>query len=154
MARDTLFHNPLIGWLLRSWNVMPLKREGGDLGGLRTVLRMLREGKAVLLFPEGTRSRDGRLQTARAGIGMIAARTRAPIVPVRLFGTGAAMPRGKSLPRPAKVTIVFGEPFTYPLPEDFEKLPAERQKALYQEISDEVMRRIGALQLTGEGEPV
>ncbi len=146
LARDTLFQNPLTGWLLRSWNCVPVKREGGDLGGLRMILRLLREGKAVLMFPEGTRSPDGQLQPARAGIGMIVARTRSPIVPVRVFGTDNAMPRGVSLPRPAQVTIVFGEPFVYPMPADFEELPAERQKALYQAIGDEVMRRIAALQ--------
>nr|NIS39589.1 1-acyl-sn-glycerol-3-phosphate acyltransferase [Desulfuromonadales bacterium] len=87
------------------------KREGGDLGGMRTVLRLLGEGKAVVMFPEGTRSRDGRLQRARSGIGMIVARSGAPVVPMRIYGTRAAMPRGVWLPRPVRVTILFGEPF-------------------------------------------
>lgn len=153
LARDTLFENPLSGWLLRSWNVVPVKRNGGELAGLRTVLRLLEAGEAVVLFPEGTRSRDGQLQRARAGVGMIVARTRAPIVPVRVFGTDRAMPRGVSLPRPARVTIVFGERFVYPLPANFEELPAEQQKTVYQAIGDEVMRRIAALHPPAAGTP-
>src|ERR1043166_4296466 len=140
MARDTLFRNPIAGWILRSWNCVPISRERGDIGAMRTVLRLLSEGKAVLMFPEGTRSKDGKLQEARAGIGMVVARAGVPVLPMRIFGTERALPRGVSLPHPAKVTIVFGEPFTYPLPAEFDK------KMLYLEIAQEIMRRIAALE--------
>ncbi len=145
LARDTLFRNPLAGWLLRSWNCVPLKRDGGDLAGMRTVLRMLGENKAVVMFPEGTRSRDGQLQRARSGIGMIVARAAVPVVPMRIFGTRAAMPRGVWLPRPVAVTIVYGEPFR---PAALDQVPGRRGeelKAAYQSIADEVMERITAL---------
>ena len=124
---------------------MPISRERGDIGAMRTVLRMLGEGKAVLMFPEGTRSKDGELQEARAGIGMVAAHARVPILPVRIFGTERALPRGASFPRPARVTIVFGEPFAYPLPAEFDK------KTLYLEIAREIMRRIAALEPSRRG---
>lgn len=150
LARDTLFRNPVANWILRSWNCVPIKREGGDLAAMRTVLRLLGEGKAVLMFPEGTRSNDGQLQEARAGIGMIVARSDVPVVPMRIFGTEQAMPRGKSLPRPVQVNIVFGEPFSYPLPADFPALRGEALKAVYLEISREIMRRIAALQPCGD----
>lgn len=146
LARDTLFRNPVAGWILRSWNCVPIKREGGDIAAMRTVLRLLGEGKAVVMFPEGTRSADGRLQEARAGIGMIVAKAGVPIVPMRIWGTDRALPRGASLPRPARVTVAFGEPFTYPLPANFEQLRGEELKAVYGEIGREVMRRIAALQ--------
>jgi 1-acyl-sn-glycerol-3-phosphate acyltransferase len=145
MARDTLFRNPLANWVLRSWHCVPISRERGDVGAMRAVLRMLREGKAVLMFPEGTRSEDGELQEPRAGIGMIAARANVPIVPMRIFGTERALPKGASLPRPARVEIKFGEPFTYPLPPDFEKMRGEAVKAIYLEIGREIMKRIAAL---------
>lgn len=145
MARDTLFRNPLAGWILRSWNGVPTNRERGDIGALRTVMRLLGEGKAVLMFPEGTRSRDGRLQEVRAGIGMIVARTGAKVVPMRIFGTDRALPRGASLPRPAQVTVKFGEPFSYPLPTGLDSLHGEQLKAVYLEIAREIMRRIAAL---------
>ncbi|NQU12070.1 1-acyl-sn-glycerol-3-phosphate acyltransferase [bacterium] len=145
LARDSLFRNPLAGWLLRSWNVLPLKRDGGDLAAMRTVLRMLDEGKAVLMFPEGTRSKDGRLQEPRAGLGMIAARAGVPIVPLRIFGTAAVMPRGASLPRPRRITVAFGDPFTPVLPADFEQRRGEELKKIYLDIGREVMGRIAAL---------
>ena len=145
MARDTLFRYRLSNWILRSWNCVPMKREGGDIAAMRTVIRLLGEGKAVLMFPEGTRSKDGQLQEARAGIGMIVARTGAKIVPMRIFGTDRALPRGTSLPRPARVHICFGEPFAYPFPADFESLRGEPLKAVYLEIGREIMRRIADL---------
>ncbi|MBM3858202.1 MAG: 1-acyl-sn-glycerol-3-phosphate acyltransferase [Verrucomicrobia bacterium] len=145
MARDTLFRHPLANWILRSWNCVPIKREGGDIGAMRAALRMLGEGKAVLMFPEGTRSKDGQLQEARAGIGMIVARSRATIVPMRIFGADKAMPRGTSFPRPAKLTITFGEPFQYPFPANFDELRGEALKAVYLDVGREIMRRIAAL---------
>src|SRR5260221_12695125 len=90
MARDTLFRHPIANWILRSWNCVPIKRQGGDIGAMRTVLRLLAAGKAVLTFPEGTRSRDGQLQVAGAGIGMTAARSGAAVGPMRTFGPNEA----------------------------------------------------------------
>ena len=145
MARDTLFRNPLANWILRSWNCVPISRNRGDIGAMRTVLRMLGEGKAVLMFPEGTRSEGGELQEARAGIGMIAARAKVPIVPMRIFGTDRALPRGANFPHPARVEIKFGEPFLYPLPADFEKLRGDAVKAVYFDIGREIMQRIAVL---------
>jgi 1-acyl-sn-glycerol-3-phosphate acyltransferase len=145
MARDTLFRNPVAGWILRKWNCVPINRDRGDLGALRTMLRMLGEGKAVLMFPEGTRSPDGKLQEARAGIGMIAAKAGVKIVPMRIVGTDKALPKGASFPRPAKVTIKFGEPFDPPIPSDFEHMKGDAQKAVYLDIGREIMRRIAAL---------
>lgn len=146
MARDTLFRNPIAGWVLRSWNCVPINRDRGDIGAMRTVLRLLGEGKPVLMFPEGTRSRDGQLQEARAGIGMIVAKANVPVVPMRIFGTERALPKGASLPRPARVTIVFGEAFTYPLPANFDSLRGDDLKAVYLDIGREIMRRIAALE--------
>ncbi len=146
MARDTLFRNPVANWVLRSWNCVPIKREGGDIAAMRTALRLLSEGKAVLMFPEGTRSKDGKLQEARAGIGMIVARSRATIVPIRIFGADKAMPRGTSIPRPVKMAIAFGEPFQYPFPANMDELRGEPLKAVYLDIGRQIMQRIAALE--------
>jgi 1-acyl-sn-glycerol-3-phosphate acyltransferase len=145
MARDTLFRHPVANWILTSWNCVPIDRNRGDIGALRTMLRLLGEGKAVLMFPEGTRSPDGRLQEARAGIGMIVAKARAPVLPMRILGTERALPRGAALPRPARVDIVFGEPLHYPFPANLDELRGDELKALYLEIGREIMRRIAAL---------
>ena len=145
MARDTLFRNPLANWILRSWNCVPISRGRGDIAAMRAVLRMFAEGKAVLMFPEGTRSPDGRLQEPRAGIGMVVARAGVPVLPMRIFGTDRALPRGASLPRPARVQIKFGKPFVYPLPANFDELRGEALKTVYLEIGREIMRRIAEL---------
>jgi 1-acyl-sn-glycerol-3-phosphate acyltransferase len=150
MARDTLFRNPVSNWILRSWNCVPISRERGDIGAMRTVLRMLGEDKAVLMFPEGTRSQDGQLQEPRAGIGMVVAKANVPILPMRIFGTERALPKGASLPRPAKVEIKFGEPFVYPLPENFEDLRGDALKAVYFDAGREIMKRIAALEAGSE----
>ena len=136
----------MANWVLRSWHCVPISRDRGDIGAMRAVLRMLGEGKAVLMFPEGTRSPDGQLQEARAGIGMIVAKAGVPIVPMRIFGTDHALPKGANFPRPARVEIRFGEPFTYPLPPDFENLRGDDLKAVYLDIGREIMRRIAALE--------
>jgi 1-acyl-sn-glycerol-3-phosphate acyltransferase len=145
MARDTLFRHPLANWILRSWNCVPIKRDKGDIAAMRAVLRMLGEGKAVLMFPEGTRSPDGELQEPRAGIGMVVGRARVPILPMRIFGTDRALPRGASLPRPAQVQIKFGQPFMCPLPDDFDEMRGDALKAVYLDIGREIMRRIAEL---------
>src|SRR5213076_55882 len=85
LARDTLFRYPGIGWLLRKWNSVPVDREGGGAAGLKAILDRLLAGGAIILFPEGTRTRDGKLQPARSGIGLTAIKSDAVVVPVRVF---------------------------------------------------------------------
>ena len=70
LARESLFRFPGIGALLRSWNAVPVDRDGGGAAGLREILNRLLAGGAIILFPEGTRTRDGKLQPARSGIGL------------------------------------------------------------------------------------
>jgi len=108
-ARKSLFKNPLLGWVLRTCNTIPVDRDGGsDVAAFKRVFSILRNGQRLLMFPEGTRSRDGELQEAQAGIGLIACKTRVPIVPVRVFGASELLPRGASLPRAgALLSVVF-----------------------------------------------
>jgi 1-acyl-sn-glycerol-3-phosphate acyltransferase len=150
LARDTLMRNRLARRLLISWNSVPISRGKADPGAMRVLLRLLAEEKAVVMFPEGTRSRDGRLQPAQAGIGMVLARSGAPVVPMRLLGAERAMPRGACCPRPVKVTVIFGEPFTPNLPADLAERGRDEQKAVYEEIGREIMRRIAALEPASE----
>jgi 1-acyl-sn-glycerol-3-phosphate acyltransferase len=153
LARDTLFRPPL-GWLLRRWNAVPVDREGGGATGVRKILEVLRSGKGVIIFPEGTRTRDGALQSARAGIGLIVLRTEAPVVPVRVFGTFEAFGRHLRFPRPRPVAVKFGKPLR------FEALRAETQtcgkarlKQIYQQVADDIMHAIVQLQPIEDIEP-
>ncbi len=149
MARDTLFRHPIAGAILRSWNCVPINRDRGDIGAIRTLLKLLKKQKAVLMFPEGTRSQDGSLQEARAGIGMIVARASVPVIPMRIFGTERALPRGKSLPRPVKIVIVFGKPFKWEPPAGFKEMSGDALKDTYRIIGKEIMNRIASLRMDG-----
>jgi 1-acyl-sn-glycerol-3-phosphate acyltransferase len=147
LARDTLFRFPGIGAVLRSWHAIPVDREGGGAAGLRKILDVLEAGNAVILFPEGTRTRDGRLQPARSGIGLMVIKSTAPVVPVRVFGTFEAYGRAARFPRPCRVAVKYGKPLR------FETLRAEartcskaRLKEIYTEVANIIMAAIAALQ--------
>jgi 1-acyl-sn-glycerol-3-phosphate acyltransferase len=111
VARSTLFFPPL-GAFIRSVGGFPIQREGMGAQGLKETLRRLRAGGIVMLFPEGTRSRDGELGELKAGIAVLAARARVPVVPTALAGTFEAWPRTRPFPRPHPVRIHYGEPIT------------------------------------------
>jgi 1-acyl-sn-glycerol-3-phosphate acyltransferase len=113
MARDTLFRFPVIGWILRNVNAIPVDREGRGAAGLRATMDRLLQGGAIILFPEGTRTPNGELQGAKSGIGFTVIKSPAPVVPVRVFGTFRALNRRQSFPRPHKVAVVFGKPIDF-----------------------------------------
>src|SRR5690606_38141535 len=109
LARESLFRFPGIGALLRSWNSVPVDRDGGGAAGLKKILDRLLAGGAIILFPEGTRSRDGKLQPARSGVGLTVIKSDAPVVPVHVFGTYEAYGRHMIFPRPFhRVVVKYG----------------------------------------------
>jgi 1-acyl-sn-glycerol-3-phosphate acyltransferase len=147
LARESLFRFPGIGTLLRSWNAVPVDRDGGGAAGLKAILDRLLAGGGIILFPEGTRTRDGKLQPAHSGIGLVVIKSQAPVVPVRTFGTFEAWGRNNKIPRPKKVAVKYGKPMS------FEKLRAEakccskaRLKEIYQQIANEIMVAIAKLE--------
>jgi 1-acyl-sn-glycerol-3-phosphate acyltransferase len=147
LARNSLFRFPGVGWLLRKWNSVPVDREGGGAAGLKAILDRLLAGGAIILFPEGTRTRDGKLQPARSGIGLTVIKSTAAVVPVRVFGTYEAYGRHIKIPRPHPIAVKYGRPIF------FEALRAEakicskpRLKQIYQEVADEIMEAIAKLE--------
>jgi 1-acyl-sn-glycerol-3-phosphate acyltransferase len=146
LARDTLFRYPGVGALLRSWNAVPVDREGGGASGLKAILDRLLSGGAIILFPEGTRTRDGNLQKAKSGIGLTVIKSEAPVVPVRIFGTFEAYGRHLKLPRPIRVTVKYGKPVDFSaLREEARTCTKPRLKQIYQEVADQIMKEIGKL---------
>lgn len=147
MARKTLFRYPGIGALLHSWNAVPVDRDGGSASGLKEILDRLKRGGAIIMFPEGTRSLDGKLQPARSGIGLAIIKSTAPVVPVRVFGTFEAYGKHVKIPRPHGVVLKYGEPMDFAaLRAEAKKCSKDRLKEIYQEVADELMRAIAALE--------
>ncbi|MFL6569660.1 MAG: lysophospholipid acyltransferase family protein, partial [Chthoniobacterales bacterium] len=94
LARKTLLDVPVIGRILPKLNVIPVDQEGSDRSALKAIIRVLKTGEAALVFPEGARTLDGDLQPALPGVGLVIAKTLAPVVPMRIFGAHEALPRG------------------------------------------------------------
>ena len=146
LARESLFDSFPLGPLLRSWSAVPVDRDGGGAKGLKAILDRLLEGGVILLFPEGTRTRDGNLQPARSGIGLTVIKSSAPVVPVRVFGTYEAYGRNMRFPLPRAIAVKYGRPML------FQSLRAEarvcskpRLKEIYQQAADEIMSEIAKL---------
>jgi len=140
MARSTLFGPALIGWFLLNMNAFPVHLGVPDRRAIRWALQLLEGGNLLLIFPEGTRSVDGTLGTAQAGVGLIAHKTTAFVVPVFLSGTRKVLPRTARMLKLAKVTVSFGEPLNM---EYYRKLEASRET--YVKIGEDVMARIAGL---------
>ena len=130
MAKDQLFHIPLVGWLLRKAGVFPVKRGGNDLTAMKTAIKALNEGNRLLVFPEGTRVDGEGGGEAKGGVTVMATRTGTPMVPVYCG------PKHKFLRR---TTIAFGEPYT---PVIAGRRPTAEEN---RQVADEILRRIYAL---------
>src|SRR5258705_11000011 len=142
LARRSLLDVPLLGRLLPKLNVIPVNQEGIDRSALKALIRVLKAGNAALVFPEGSRTLDGSLQPAEPGLGLIIAKTLAPVVPMRIFGAHEALPRGGGGLYFAPITIVIGDPISFNA-SDLD-LPG---KNLYQQLSQRVMDAIASLRL-------
>ena len=110
-AADYFYKRPWLGRVVSLWlNTFPFSRSGGAQGVLHSSSELLRSGWNLLVYPEGTRSVDGRLQEFKPGVGHLASETRAPVVPMYLKGSHRVMPKGQRLPLPAPVTVRIGKP--------------------------------------------
>ena len=142
LARRTLMDLPLFRWLLPKLNVIPVNQEGIDRSALKALIRVLKSGNGALVFPEGARTFDGNVQPAQPGVGLVIAKTLAPVVPMRIFGAHQALPRGGGGLHFVPITIVVGEPIFF-TPVELES-PAKNR---YEQISQRVMDAIAALRM-------
>jgi 1-acyl-sn-glycerol-3-phosphate acyltransferase len=147
LARESLFRFPGVGWVLRNWDAVPVDREGGGARGLKAILDRLLAGSGIILFPEGTRTLDGKLKPARSGIGLTVIKSSAPVVPVRVFGTFQAFGKEVPFPRPHKIMAKYGKPMDFTaLRTEAKTCSKPRLKEIYQEIADQIMAEIAKLQ--------
>lgn len=143
MARSTLFEAPFLGRLITILGAFPVKRGQADRAALKKTLNFLEEGEVVLIFPEGTRSKDGRLQKGLPGAGMLAffaAEKGAKVIPAKTIGSFAAYPKGASFPKPAKIELIYGKPIEFNLQRENRKT-----KEIYKEVVNVVMEEIDRL---------
>jgi 1-acyl-sn-glycerol-3-phosphate acyltransferase len=109
LARQGLFFWPF-SWWIKALGAVPIDRDRGSISGIRTTLKLLKQGEAVLVFPEGARTLDGALHELLPGFCLLARRSNATLVPVAIDGAFQALPRGAVIPRPARISLAFGQP--------------------------------------------
>ncbi len=142
LARRSLLKWPILGPLFPRMNVIPVDQERADMSALKAVIRIVKAGECTMFFPEGSRTLDGALQPAQPGLGLVIAKTLAPVVPMRIFGAYEAFPRGGGmLPNRHPITIVVGEPMHFTAAN-----VAGKGREVYQGLSERVMARIAAIE--------
>ena len=146
MTRHDTFDIPLLGKLAAVHNAFPIKRGVADRAALRHTISLLKSGKVVLIFPEGTRSPDGALQKAHQGVSFIAYHAGVPAIPTFLGGTQRLLPRGAKWIHPAKLTVTFGGPMDFSA---VRQLTDKREA--YTVMGEQIMQAIGSLRNQQKG---
>lgn len=142
LARKSLMSNPIAKSIYLAWNSVPVDQDRPDMTSLKNIIKLLKQGKKVLIFPEGERTLDGEMKTGEPGVGLIVSKAGVPVIPVRLFGAREALPRSGAFMQPAEVTLVVGEQWHF----DASKY-TETGKDLYKKISQDLMEEIAQLQM-------
>ena len=145
-ARKTLWKPGFATRWLDGVGTIPVDRDGGtDVTAIKRVLNALRSNKVIILFPEGTRSPDGNLQSAKPGVGLLACRTGVPVVPARVFGSFEAFGRNGGLRLGTPVSVVYGKPLA---PEDYDDPTSGKER--YLRASQRIMEAISKLRLPAD----
>lgn len=138
MAKDDLWRNRLLGWLLFTLGAFPVHRESADREALRNAEEVLRKGQVLVLFPEGTRQEGARVQELLEGAAFLAARTGAQIVPVGIGGSDRAMPKGSVIPKPLRISVVVGPPLPPPARSEGGRVSRSRVHATTEELHQRI----------------
>jgi len=147
MARRSLFRNPVFGTLITLFNAFPVERDKADPKAVLAALGILRKGRALLIFPEGTRSRNGQLGQAKEGVGMLALRSGASIIPCYLHNTNKLTPKGARFLHFPKVTVYLG-----PAVDLSDLARGELVREVYQQAADRIMAAIAILRKEATGQ--
>ena len=141
LARKTLFTG-VGAWLYPRLNSIPVDQERPDMTSLKTVIKVLKQGEKIVIFPEGSRTLDGKIGKGEPGTGLIVAKTKAVVQPMRIFGAREALPRGSGKMKFCPITVVIGDPVSF-TPEELNVKGREG----YQKISDKIMAEIEKITL-------
>ena len=135
MTLEPFFRVPGLGALIRWCRAFPVREAEADRQAVRTAIRLLRAGEPLVIFPEGGRTPDGRLQPFRPGAFRIALQADAPVVPVTIQGAFEAWPADRRLPRPGRITVTYHPPVTR------KDLPPDADRKAQPELQAELVRR-------------
>ncbi len=139
MAKEELFRNKFFAWYLNKINVFPVRRYVNDPRALREAIRKLKKGQGLMVFPEGTRTKDGQLQEGKIGISVLSYLANAPVVPCYVKGSFDIWPKDASLRYKGKISVLYGEPIQ-PL-----FINEDTKKSDYAEFAAKVMSSIKSL---------
>ncbi len=140
LGRSDLFPLPVVNGILQALGWIPLRLGRVDREAFAKAISLIKEGRVVVIFPEGSRSLDGNLRFPKPGIGMIVSQTGCPVVPAYIKGTYEALPPGSWFPRFRPVTVTYGAPIDFST-----DLNSSEGKELYRRVSHTVMERIAQL---------
>jgi 1-acyl-sn-glycerol-3-phosphate acyltransferase len=140
MAKSEYFRNPLINLLFTSYHAFPVVRHTADRVALRRAFDLLKEGHALIIYPEGTRIDAGVLAQPEPGAGFIAQRCACPVLPVALTGTAECLPKGAKWPRRVPVEVTFGAPFVV-----LQRRATDDSRISHQEAAEAIMVAIAEL---------
>jgi 1-acyl-sn-glycerol-3-phosphate acyltransferase len=138
MAKAEWFHDRR-GHIFRAYHAFPVVRHTADRNAIRRALTILREGEALVMYPEGTRVREGGLKRAEPGAGFLALQGGVTVQPVALVGTRAIFPAGSLLPKRGRIALRFGAPFT------LVRHRPDGRRVTNQEAADAIMVRVAEL---------
>lgn len=141
LARRSLMELRFLNLVLPKLNVILFNRDEPEISIFKKIIKLLRQGGLVLMFPEGTRSRDGNFLPAKNGVGLLALKAKVPIIPVYVRGAYKVLPRHAKFPRLAKISVIIGEPIYL----DTWLAKSRLEKGDFQEVADLVMARIKRL---------
>ena len=137
MGKIELFKNPVMAAICRWLHVFPVKRGAADKTAIKTAVKILKDGKCFGIFPEGTRSKTGKLGKAESGVSLIAAMTKAPIIPAAIINTEKIFSKEKFFPRPA---VVYGKPIKFS--------GSTKDRDAMENFAQEIMNEIAKLKAT------
>lgn len=145
-GRSSLFHPRPWGWFLKQLHTVPVERNKPAPSSIKRILRLLKSGEILAMFPEGSRGSGKDLSEAKGGVGMMAVKSGVPVIPVYIYGAARILPKGARMIRPRKVKIIYGSALRF-IPSD----DRTYNKNDFHHISNQVLSEIAALRNPLEG---
>lgn len=139
MGKEELFKNPIMAMICRGLNVFPVKRGAADKNAMKNAVKILKSGKCLGIFPEGTRSKTGKIRKAESGVSLIAAMTKAPIIPAAIINTEKIFSSEIKIPR---LAVVYGKPMNF--------TGNPKDKTELNDFAQSIMAEVAKLKILGE----